>query len=110
MNTKNSENDERMEGLIRKLRSLQDKTLANGCRIYFKHYTGSENWKTLRQWFMHGMTDRLNARLAELTAKRSVKPPMPKVEAGAEADAPPSYELMVLKERNVAKAFEGLKM
>jgi hypothetical protein len=60
--------------------------------------------------FMDGMADRLNAPLEELTAKRSVKPPVAEAKAGAEADAPPSYELMVLKERNVEKAFAGLKL
>jgi len=53
------------------------------------------------------MSDRLNARLHQLTEKRS-KPPV--MEAETEVDAPKSYELMVLKERNVEKAFEGLKL
>jgi hypothetical protein len=43
--------------------------------------------------------------LKQLTEQRS-KPP---VEV-AKVDAPPSCELMVLKERNVQKAFEGLKL
>jgi hypothetical protein len=57
---------------------------------------------------MDGMSDRLNVRLVELTEKRS-RPLAPKVKI-EEADAPPSYEKMVLKERNVERAFAGLKL
>ena len=78
-----------------------------GYRVYFPTYTGTLHWKTVRKAFMDGMSDRLNTRLAELTEKRS-KPSV--VEVGAEVDAPPSYELMILKERNVEKAFAGLKL
>jgi hypothetical protein len=77
-------------------------------RVYYTTYTGPLHWKTVRKAFLDGMADRLNARLEVLTEKRSVKPPV--VVVGAEADAPPSYELMVLKERNVEKAFAGLKL
>lgn len=75
-------------------------------RTYHGTYTGSLHWKTVRKIFMEGMGDRLNGRLHELTEKRS-RPPEMEIE---EADAPPSYELMVLKERNVERAFAGLKM
>jgi hypothetical protein len=75
--------------------------------VYFATYTGTLHWKTVRKAFTDGMSDRLNARLHQLTEKRS-KPPV--VEAETEMDAPKSYELMVLKERNVEKAFEGLKL
>jgi hypothetical protein len=76
-------------------------------RVYFPTYTGTLHWKTVRKAFMDGMSDRLNNRLAELTEKRS-KPPV--VEVRAEVDAPPSHELMILKERNVEKAFASLKL
>jgi hypothetical protein len=78
-------------------------------RAYYATYTGPLHWKTVHKAFMDGMADRLNARLEVLTEKRS-KPPVAEAKAGAEADAPPSYELMVLKERNVQKAFAGLKV
>ena len=57
---------------------------------------------------MDGMSDRLNVRLAELTEKRS-RPLAPEVKI-EEADAPPNYEKMVLKERNVERTFAGLKL
>ena len=75
--------------------------------VYFATYTGTLHWKTVRKAFTDGMSDRLNARLHQLTEKRSQAPV---VEAETEMDAPKSYELMVLKERNVEKAFEGLKL
>jgi hypothetical protein len=77
-------------------------------RAYLSAYTGPLHWKTVRKRFMDGMSDRLNVRLAELTEKRS-RPLAPEVKI-EEADAPPSYELMVLKERNVERAFAGLKL
>jgi hypothetical protein len=79
----------------------------NGYRGYFSTYTGTLHWKTVRKAFMDGMSDRLNTRLVELIEKRGKRPV---VEVGAEVDAPPSYELMMLKERNVEKAFAGLKL
>jgi hypothetical protein len=75
--------------------------------VFFATYIGTLHWKTVRKAFTDGMSDRLNARLHQLTEKRS-KPPV--MEAETEVDAPKSYELMVLKERNVEKAFEGLKL
>jgi hypothetical protein len=58
--------------------------------VHYAAYTGPLHWKTVQKVFMTGMANRLNARLTELTEKRSAKPPVAQVvEAGAEAEAPP---------------------
>jgi hypothetical protein len=94
------------EWLLTRFKEAMDKSYSG----YFRAYTGTLHWKTVKKAFMTGMSDRLNARLAALTAKRSAKPPVMPGGAVAQAEAPPSYELMVLKEHNVGKAFKGLKM